>query len=87
MALTKKDRSLYWSVVKELEKWKKEFTGVYYSPKTGEVILLRDKMQFALVRNGKEDQLYFEYGDQEVYGKFITNKKLERLKFERVGRL
>lgn len=78
--------SIHDRVLKRLEQQKKEFSGIWYSPISNEIILLRE-VRCILIRKNKPDHHYFEYADDELFGKYISLNKAMRLKFEKIGDL
>jgi len=69
------------NVTKKLEEKKKEFNLVVYSAKKDQFILLRP-IQCVLQRKNKPDHYYFDYADENLYGKYISNSKCERDGYE-----
>lgn len=69
-----------------LDRKKDKFTHICYSSKKNKIILLR-YVQCVLIRKGKPDHYYFEYADEELFGKYIPNKRLIADEYEFIDTL
>ena len=71
-------------VLQRLREKAKEFDHILYSPVKNTIILLCYK-QLVLVRKNKPNHRYFEYADENLWGKYISNKNLARDGYKYIG--
>ena len=71
---------------KLLKKIRSKYTLIVYSPRSQRTILLKP-IQNILERKNKSDHHYFDYADEELCGKYITNKRLNAGEYEIIGEL